>query len=158
MDRCRRRTARARILVVEDHEDFRTLLEMTLQDAGYDVDSAASSEDALRMLNASPYALVVTDYSLPGHSGAWLLAQASRHRTASVPALIVTGDPDAPGIPRDVPVVRKPMDIDRLLAQVRAAIGEDVVPDRARTIDMSAPPPHAPALYDPAAGGGANSL
>jgi CheY-like chemotaxis protein len=128
MNARRRRTDGARILVVEDHEDFRLLMELTLQDAGYVVDTAASSEDALRMLgtsrNQTPYALVLTDYSLPGHSGAWLLAQAAAtYGSRGLPAMIVTGDPDAPGIPGDVAVVRKPVNVDLLLSQVRAIIG-----------------------------------
>jgi DNA-binding response OmpR family regulator len=119
----RRRTDGARILVVEDHEDFQLLLQWTLQDAGYVVDCAATSEDAARMLAASRYALVLTDYSLPGHSGAWLLTHATAaHPAHRIPSMIVTGDPDAPGIPGDVTVVRKPVDFDRLLAQVRAII------------------------------------
>jgi DNA-binding response OmpR family regulator len=121
MDVRRRRTDGARILVVEDHEDFCALLELTLRDAGYEVDCASSSEDALAMLRIETYALVISDYSLPGHSGAWLVAQA--RESTGVPALIVTGDPDAAGIPRNVPVMRKPFDVDRLVEQVRALVG-----------------------------------
>jgi DNA-binding response OmpR family regulator len=119
----RRRTDGARILVVEDHADFRLLLQWTLQDAGYLVDCAATSEDAVRMLAGSRYSLVLTDYSLPGHSGAWLVTHASAaHAAQRIPSMIVTGDPDAPGIPGDVTVVRKPVDFDQLLAQVRAIV------------------------------------
>jgi DNA-binding response OmpR family regulator len=119
----RRRTDGARILVVEDHDDFRLLLEVTLQHAGYVVASAPSSEDAIAMLAESAYDLLVVDYSLPGHSGAWLLAQArgidARH---DVPSLMITGDPDAPGIPGDVTVIRKPIAFDQMLARVRAIL------------------------------------
>jgi DNA-binding response OmpR family regulator len=119
----RRRTDGARILVVEDSDDFRTLLELTLQDAGYVVDSAACSEDAIPLLAASPYDLVVTDYALPGHSGAWLLSQPPvRSSRPGMPALMITGDPDAPGIPQDVAVLPKPLDFDQLLSRVRSII------------------------------------
>jgi DNA-binding response OmpR family regulator len=119
----RRRTDGARILVVEDSDDFRALLELTLQEAGYVVDSAACSEDAIPLLTAFPYDLVVTDYALPGHSGAWLLSQPPlRSSQSGMPALMITGDPDAPGIPQDVAVLPKPLDFDQLLSRVRSII------------------------------------
>jgi hypothetical protein len=36
--------------------------------------------------------------------------------------LIITGDPEAPGIDKVVPVVPKPVDFERLLPQIRAAL------------------------------------
>ena len=109
--------------MVEDSDDFRSLLELTLQDAGYVVDSVACSEDALALLAASPYDLVVTDYALPGHSGAWLLSQwPVRSSQSGMPALMITGDPDAPGIPQDVAVLPKPLDFDQLLSRVRSIV------------------------------------
>jgi DNA-binding NtrC family response regulator len=116
-DHRRRRTDGARILVVEDNEDFRLLLELTLQDAGYVVESAGSSEDAITLLRESGYDLVLSDYSLPGYSGAWLVSQ------VSTPSFLITGDPDAPGIPDHLPVFRKPLDFDHFLTRVRTAIG-----------------------------------
>jgi DNA-binding NtrC family response regulator len=120
---CRRRTDGARILLVEDNEDFRLLMNLVLQDAGYAVDSATCAEDALGMMEQQCYRLVVSDYSLPGYSGLWLLSQAfARHLMAPEAALIITGDPEAPGIDKVVPVVSKPVDFERLLPQIRAAL------------------------------------
>jgi DNA-binding NtrC family response regulator len=109
-----------RILVVEDNEDFRDLMELTLRDEGYDVDAASCAEDAVRLLNTRAYQLVLSDYSLPAHSGAWLLSKATeRVNGREVPFVIITGDPDAPGIPHDAVVIRKPVDFDRLLVELR---------------------------------------
>ena len=120
---CRRRTDGARILLVEDNEDFCLLMNLVLQDAGYVVDCATCAEDALRMMEQQSYRLLVSDYSLPGYSGLWLLSQAfARDLMAPEAALIVTGDPEAPGIDTVVPVVPKPVDFERLLAEIRAAL------------------------------------
>ena len=120
-----------RILVVEDNDDFRELMELTLRDEGYDVDTAPSAEDAVHLLNTRNYQLVLSDYSLPAHSGGWLLSQAAeRWGGREVRFVIVTGDPDAPGIPHDAVVIRKPVDFDRLLPEVRrmlVAAGEALV-------------------------------
>src|SRR3954468_22637828 len=101
---------RSRILVVEDSDDFRLLLETTLRDEGYIVDAVSCAEDGVRMLGSRRYRLVLCDYSLPGHSGAWLLARA-QFRTAGekIPAVLITGDPDAPGIPDGIDGVPKPV-------------------------------------------------
>jgi CheY-like chemotaxis protein len=114
-----------RILVVEDNEDFRLLVELILVDEGYRVDTASCAEDAIRLLNTRDYQLVLTDYSLPVHSGAWLLSQATaRSQRCELPFVIITGDPDAPGIPRDALVIRKPIDFDQLLGEVRRMLAD----------------------------------
>jgi DNA-binding response OmpR family regulator len=120
----RRRTDGARILVVEDNEDFSVLMQLALRDAGYAVDCATCAEDALRMMEAQRYQLLVSDYSLPGYSGLWLLRQTYEQGLMRPEmALIVTGDPDAPGI-RDVTrIVPKPVNFDQFISQVRAVLG-----------------------------------
>jgi CheY-like chemotaxis protein len=118
-----RPAASTRILIVEDNEDFCLLLQTVLEDAGYTVDCAACAEDALRLLEERTYRLVVSDYSLPGYSGRWLLAQAfERQLLTPDAALMVTGDPEAPGVAGVVPVVPKPVDFERLLPEISAAI------------------------------------
>jgi len=116
-----------RILVIEDSEDFRLLLELTLCDAGYDVDAVACAEDGVQLLEARTYQLILCDYSLPGHSGGWLLSQVTKRSQRHIPCAIVTGDPDAPGIPPDAVVIRKPLDFDRLLSEIRQMLTADDV-------------------------------
>jgi DNA-binding NtrC family response regulator len=125
MDDGSRQAGGRRMLVVEDNEDFRLLLELTLRDEGYSVDAVPSAEDAIPLLDAHSYALVLSDYSLPARSGAWLLSQlAARHHGREVPFVIITGDADAPGIPRDALVVSKPVDFDRLLGDIRHMLSD----------------------------------
>jgi DNA-binding response OmpR family regulator len=118
----RRRTDGSRILVVEDNDDLRLLVTLTLDDAGYVVDGAIATEDAIRMLDTRSYDLILTDYSLPGESGLHVLSAAA---SRGIPAVMVTGDPDAPGIPDDAAVVRKPVDFDRLLPDLRTLLSND---------------------------------
>jgi DNA-binding response OmpR family regulator len=120
----RRRTDGARILVVEDNEDFSLLMQLALQDAGYVVDCAACAEDALRMLQSQSYQLLISDYSLPGYSGLWLLHRAFEHRLMRPGrALMVTGDPEAPGVGDVAPVVPKPVNFDQFISRVRDVLG-----------------------------------
>lgn len=121
---------RARILVVEDQDDVRGLLVAALEIEGHEVDEAANAQEGLRRLQRARYNLVLSDYAMPGGTGAWMLHEAERqgllHGTA---ALIVTAHPDARELSnRDV--IAKPLDLDLFLEQVRrvlrdAAAGRD---------------------------------
>jgi two-component system response regulator GlrR len=115
---------RARILVVDDNEDSRQLMSMLLSADGYEVDQAGSALDGLRCLEARRYALVLTDYHMPDHSGLWLLNQAQdRQLLDGAATMVVTADYDAAELMHDASVVRKPVDFKRFLPQLRAMLG-----------------------------------
>ncbi len=61
--------ARARILVVDDHEDNIELLRARLESRGYVVDTAADGEQALERVAATAPDLILLDIMLPGESG-----------------------------------------------------------------------------------------
>ena len=62
-----------RILVVEDEDKLRRVLQLELESAGYEVDGAASAEQALPL---APLAnLIITDLRLPGMDGLQLIKQ-----------------------------------------------------------------------------------
>jgi DNA-binding response OmpR family regulator len=58
-----------RVLVVDDDDDIRLLLEELLRSAGYEVRTAEDGRGALRMFYESPTDLVVLDLSMPGLDG-----------------------------------------------------------------------------------------
>jgi DNA-binding response OmpR family regulator len=57
------------ILVVDDDEAIRTLLQEELQDEGYKVLIAINARDALKMVAAEPLDLVILDIRMPGMNG-----------------------------------------------------------------------------------------
>lgn len=63
----------AKILVVDDEQRMRHLLSMILKKKGYEVDEAEDGMNALDMLNARGYDLVITDVKMPGLDGHGLL-------------------------------------------------------------------------------------
>jgi CheY-like chemotaxis protein len=71
-----------RVLVVHDDPLLRGLLHALFEDAGYDVLQAGTGLDGLRMIGQSrpPVDLLVTDYRLPGMSGAELAPECHRLR------------------------------------------------------------------------------
>ncbi len=76
-----------RILVVEDEEKLRRVVELQLVSAGFDVDKAATAEDALKFVDRAD--LVLTDLRLPNMDGLQFLGQV-RRQNGQVPVIIMT--------------------------------------------------------------------
>jgi putative two-component system response regulator len=88
----RTNTARGRVLVVDDDERNRSLLERLLTMQGYDVLTVKSGEAALTALRHVPVDLVLLDVQLPGASGFEVCARLKESPdTRLVPVVLVTG-------------------------------------------------------------------
>jgi DNA-binding NtrC family response regulator len=81
--------SRNRILVVDDDASLRRIVEMQLEEAGYDVTTAADGRQALSVLDESAPALVITDLKMPGMSGLDLLRKL-RTDYPELTAIIIT--------------------------------------------------------------------
>jgi len=58
-----------RILVVDDDDQIRRMVQRTLERAGYDVEPAADGKEALARFEAHPADLVITDLVMPEKEG-----------------------------------------------------------------------------------------
>lgn len=76
-----------RILVVEDEEKLRRVIELQLQTAGFEVLQAATAEDGLR--HAPDADLILTDLRLPGMDGLQLLS-AVKAQHSQAPVIVMT--------------------------------------------------------------------
>jgi DNA-binding response OmpR family regulator len=77
-----------RILVVDDEQSIRTIVEYALRDAGFEVLSAARGDDALALVRRDPPDLVVLDLMLPGMDGLEVCRRIRAER--SVPIIILS--------------------------------------------------------------------
>ena len=84
------RSARKRVLVVDDEASIRDLLSKTLALAEYDVDTAPDGTSALDRMRAFAYDLLIADLKMPGMDGLTLIRQAKRIK-ADLPVIIITG-------------------------------------------------------------------
>jgi PAS domain S-box-containing protein len=84
-----------RVLLVEDEDAVRQLLEEILTEAGYDVVSASDGDEGLLMLrtSAAPIDLIITDVVLPQTSGPAFI-QSARIDHPDVRALFISGYTD----------------------------------------------------------------
>ena len=76
-----------RILVVEDEEKLRRVIELQLASAGFDVDKAATAEEGLRQVDRAD--MVLTDLKLPNMDGLQFLALI-RRQNSQVPVVMMT--------------------------------------------------------------------
>jgi len=79
----------ARLLVVDDDDNLRWVLQTQLEQMGYSVTTAADGETALQLMDSDPPALVLTDLKMPGMSGMDLLERIRRDYP-EIPVLIIT--------------------------------------------------------------------
>lgn len=78
------------ILIVDDHEDMREFLQDILSEQGYRVASAASADEALRVLAEREFHLVITDIKMPGLDGVGLLERIKSARGFSPFVILIT--------------------------------------------------------------------
>ena len=128
----------ARILVVEDQEDVRRMLGLTLRLEGHDVTEASNAVEGLERLKTERFELVLSDYAMPGATGSWMLNEATAlgllDHTAAV---IVTAHPEIEPVPGIV-VLTKPLDLDLFVEQLHRLL-DPVEESPPPTIDSTTP-------------------
>ena len=115
------------ILIVEDEALVRVIGSDALEDAGYDVLEAASSDEALRLLDANDdVRLLFTDIRMPGKLDGLQLANLVHERWPRIKILITSGDtwPSQDRIPDDGRFIAKPYKVTALCDQVDEIIGK----------------------------------
>jgi CheY-like chemotaxis protein len=79
-----------RMLLVEDNADLLELTLMMLEELGHEATGVATAEQALALLEKEPYAMLVTDVTLPKMSGVELVGLV-RARYPQMPVAVASG-------------------------------------------------------------------
>jgi len=114
---------RATILVVDDEEAIRRMMEKMLWNSGYTVLNASSAVEALSICEGKSHTLqlVVTDVAMPGMSGFDLAEQISE-RWPNIRVLFMSGCANDLSVRRQLferPMLAKPFTRDDLANKVR---------------------------------------
>jgi DNA-binding response OmpR family regulator len=120
-----------KVLVVDDHVDLAENIAEILAASGYEAVVAASAEEGLDRVAAGDITALITDYRLPGRSGAELIAEL-RRRGQRVPALVISAfsDDDTVAHARAAgaaDVLPKPVDLGKLLGLMSQLTRDDGV-------------------------------
>lgn len=81
-----------RILVVDDEQSIRTIVEYALKDAGFEVVTAARGDEALAAMERDPVDLVVLDVMLPGMDGLEVCQRIRAERSVPIIMLSARGE------------------------------------------------------------------
>jgi len=109
-----------RILVVEDEPTYCLLLGREFQAMGWQAVGVNSAEAGLEALKTEKVEAVLSDINLPGMTGSDFAFQVRAHHP-EIKIILMTGMPRDryPKVPKDVPVLPKPISVKELMAAMR---------------------------------------
>jgi two-component system KDP operon response regulator KdpE len=120
-----------RVLVVDDEQQILRALRANLRGAGYDVETAATAEEALVAAAMRPPDAVILDLVLPDKPGTEVCRELRQWSSAPVILLSAVGEERDKVAALDAGAddyVTKPFGIDELLARLRAALRRSAAP------------------------------
>lgn len=116
------------VLVIDDEEDYRIIIQEVLRSAGMDVRLAKDGEEGLRLLKEKPAEIVLVDWMMPRMDGEqFCRAMRAEPALKDLPVLMLTvkqtADEELEALHFGVDdFVVKPFRAPELLARVRAAL------------------------------------
>lgn len=122
-------SAKKKILVVDDDDAIRTMVERVLKREHFEVESARDGHEAIEKLNRGDYATVLLDLMMPRIDGHGVLRYLEQNRQALKPWVIVMtanhqGASETAAARPVFRVLSKPFDIRQLVTHVRECASE----------------------------------
>src|SRR5215213_1410003 len=118
----------ARLLIVDDKEQMRDVLQKFLAAEGYRIETAASGKEALEKISKENYNLILTDIKMPGMDGNELLTEILKRDAEAVVILMTAfGSIEAAvsAIKRGAAdYISKPFQMDEVLLRISRALKE----------------------------------
>jgi two-component system, OmpR family, response regulator len=116
------------VVVVEDEPLILEMVREALEEAGFEVLSAASSRSAQEKIEAAGEIVgLITDVRLGQGPDGWELARAVRSSRPNLPVVYMTGDSagewSAQGVPRSL-IVQKPFAVGQIVAALTGLLNE----------------------------------
>lgn len=119
--------ARPRILLVDDEPRVLSALRRGLRRERVEIESAGSAEEALGLLAAGEFALVISDHKMPGMSGVEFLAKVRREWPSTERVLLSGWSFEIPaeelGAAGLFAMLPKPWDDSEIRDTIRRAVG-----------------------------------
>ncbi len=119
------------VLVVDDSETVRQVLQLTLNNAGFDVIEAEDGDDALaKLASAQAVDMLITDLNMPNMDGLELIQkvrQDSKHRFTPIVMLTTESSEEKKRAGREAGAsgwIVKPFKPEQLLKVVKMVLGE----------------------------------
>jgi len=115
------------VLIIDDEAEIRESLQTLLELEGFEVETAENGEDGLVQIENQPFDLVLLDLAMPGRDGMEVLSDIRGH-DSQLPVIMITAYGTVENAVRAMQsgaanFIQKPWDNEKLLADVRAAVG-----------------------------------
>lgn len=128
--------AKKKILLVDDDAAIRQILVRLLQEEGYFVLTGANGVEALALVDATQFDLVLLDLNMPVKDG-WTTFEQLTRKNPTLPIILITARPNQlfPALASGVgALLEKPLDFVKLFDTVRTLLEE---PDELRLARMT---------------------
>lgn len=112
-----------KILIIDDDENYRELLQEIIRRKGHAVETAATAFEGLEKLQGNLFSLLLVDYQIPGMTGLELI-QEVRRTDQNLQIIVISGYDSFPNAP-DSPNLQlagyftKPIDFEKLDALIQ---------------------------------------
>jgi ActR/RegA family two-component response regulator len=83
-----------KILLVDDDDAVRDMMTVSLERKGFEVVAAASVREALRLITAETFDILITDLHMPNPSDGFAVITSMRHTQPNALTLLLSGYPD----------------------------------------------------------------
>jgi CheY-like chemotaxis protein len=128
--------ASATILLVDDDEPLRYMLACVLQEQGYDVTTAASVPEALKLISAGSYDVLLSDLHMPGKGDGLTVVSAMRHANPKAVTMLLSAFPEMDAAAQAIllqadQILVKPMNIPALIEAIQQRLASGPAPSRA---------------------------
>jgi CheY-like chemotaxis protein len=127
--------ARATILLVDDDEVLRHTLATILEKHGYDVTTAASVPEALKLITAGSYDVLLSDLHMPGRGDGLTVVSAMRHANPKAVTILLSAFPEMDAAAQAIllqtdQILVKPMNIPALIEAIEQRLANGPPPSR----------------------------
>lgn len=120
---------KSHILVVDDEPNVLVTYRLILQQRGYEVSAAISSEEARKSLSDDHIDLLLCDLSLEKQENGFDVIDFGREKKPAMPAVLLTGYATPDAVERaeqlGIPILFKPIDINELLETISGLLKEN---------------------------------
>jgi DNA-binding response OmpR family regulator len=113
-----------KVLLVDDDDAVRAMMNATLEHKGFDVVAAASVTEALRRITTESFDVLITDLHMPNPGDGFTVVTAMRHSQPDALTLLMSGYPDVQSAMAAIlleadEIIVKPFEVGRLAELVR---------------------------------------
>jgi two-component system cell cycle sensor histidine kinase/response regulator CckA len=110
------------VLLLDDDDGARYLLERALRGKGFEVFGAGEAPGALSLLGSTKFDVMVCDIVMPQSVNGIAMSRAARLKQPHMKVIFMTGFDPPPNLPEGATLLRKPVDLKALVTAINAAV------------------------------------